>query len=84
MRGSTEKVSEKRSMLYLSEALYQKSVARARKEKKSLAALIREALENRLTQPFQSNYEKAVSAVAGMWKNRSFTGIQYEDRLRNT
>ena len=77
------KLTEYRTMLYLPYQLYQHSLLAARRQKKSLAALIREALQRYLSHPEKRDYLIALEAGFGLWKNKRINGRRYERRLRS-
>lgn len=70
-------------MLYLPQALYAQTLRAARRQKKSLAAIIRDALNAYFQHPPQGHYLKALRAGFGLWKSRSISGVQYENRIRS-
>ncbi len=76
------RLTDYRTMLYLPHHLYQQSVIAARRQKKSLAAIIREALQLYFKRPRQSDYLEALSAGFGLWKDRTFTGVGYQNKMR--
>jgi len=77
------KVTEYRTMLYLPHQLYKSCAAVARKEKKSLAALIREALTVYLQRNSAKGKWDSLQAGFGLWKDRDANGIEYENQLRS-
>jgi len=77
------KLTEYRTMLYLPHALYAQALLAAKRQKKSLAAVIREAISQYLQNPSKGNYSKALHAGFGLWKDRSSGGVAYENRIRS-
>jgi len=76
------KVTEYRTMLYLPNTLYKSSVAAAKKQKKSLAALIRDALALYLKESPKQDKWASLQAGFGLWKDRQTTGVEYENNMR--
>ena len=58
------KLTEYRTMLYLPQALYAQTLLAAKRQKKSLAAVIREAIAQYLQHPPKGHYAKALKAVS--------------------
>ncbi len=77
------KLTEYRTMLYLPHALYAQTLLAAKRQKKSLAAVIRDALSHYLQNPPKGNYLKSLRVGFGLWKDRRGSGVDYENRLRS-
>lgn len=76
------KLTERRAMLYLPEDLYQRAMTAARRQRRSLAGLVREALKRYLRSPHPSDYANSIQFAFGIWKDKRLSGTRYEDKLR--
>lgn len=76
------RLTEYRTMLYLPKALHAQIALAARRQKKSLAALIRSAIEHYIQHPAPDHYKSAIEAGLGLWKHHKESGLKYENRRR--
>ena len=76
------RLTDYRTMLYLPQDLHARALLASKRQKKSLAAVIREALSRYLSHPAERDSLRSLRAGFGLWRNRSETGLQFENRLR--
>jgi hypothetical protein len=69
-------------MIYLPKSLYLQSVRVASQRKKSFSTLVREALKDYVEKPHADEFQKALTASFGIWKNRRIDGVKYVQRIR--
>jgi hypothetical protein len=77
------RLTDYRTMLYLPRDLYARALLASKRQKKPLAAIIREALNRYLVRPSEGDSLRSLRAGFGLWRNRSETGLQFENRLRH-
>ena len=76
------RLTDYRTMLYMPQDLYLKALQASKRQRKSLAALVREALSRYLSQPSQGDYRRSLRAGFGLWRSRAGSGLHYENRIR--
>ena len=77
------RLTDYRTMLYLPHELHARAVLASKRQKKSLAAVIREALSRYLDRPAEGDSLRSLRAGFGLWRSRRESGTQFEDRLRH-
>lgn len=77
------RLTDYRTMLYLPQDLYARALLASKRQKKSMAAVIREALSHYLTHPAKGDSLRSLRAGFGLWRSRRETGLQFENRLRH-
>ena len=76
------RLTDYRTMLYLPQDLYSRALLASKRQKTSLAAVIREALNRYLARPSEGESLRSLRAGFGLWRGRQETGLQFENRLR--
>jgi predicted DNA-binding protein len=76
------RLTDYRTMLYLPQDLRARALRVSKRQKKSLAAVIREALRRYLDHPAEADSLRSLRAGFGLWRSRSETGLQFENRMR--
>ncbi len=71
-----------RTQITLTDEQYSWLTAESRRTGVALAELIRRAIDHSYAAPTREEAERALSASAGAWKDRSFDGESYVEGLR--
>jgi hypothetical protein len=76
--------STRRTQMYLDDAQILELKHRARQSSRSVSAIVREAIDEKLAQPADTRFEDAFNAAFGIWRDRDDLGPtdHYVRRLR--
>lgn len=77
------RLTDYRTMLYLPQDLHARALMASKRQKKSMAAVIREALNRYLASPSEGDSLRSLRTGFGLWRRRRETGLQFENRLRS-
>jgi hypothetical protein len=76
------RLTDYRTMLYLPQDLYMRALQASKRQKKPLSVVIREALSRYLSHPEKGDTMRSLRAGFGLWRSRSGSGLQYENKMR--
>jgi metal-responsive CopG/Arc/MetJ family transcriptional regulator len=71
-----------RTIIELTDEQVERLKAISEREGLSRAAIVREAVDEYLGKKSDEEFERALSAVFGMWKDRGIDGVEYQRQLR--